>query len=724
VSKPSRFANTYVPLRPQVYDRRDQAELRKAIEQAFVDTNAAIDGYATGYANLKPDWDNDDVIIEIGATDLDTSAAYFEVSLVEFVEPTKESDEVLAPSLPYIEPAGLSVDEGDTVYLWVKFWSASNGFGQSVKTTLTRQTIPPSELIPSLVIESETESGDTATIGLLLSDPGALASRVEYRYRVGFKGEWEAGDTEEELTTSWTLRVARPFGLGEPYPGTPIEPLDLLASDYPITVPIIDYPPTFVEMRLEYEWQGGFFYTSPIISSGFDTGKLSTLAASVVLDKDWNASVQVQGDFDTKSIKVGFVEGATVQDTDLTSSAIASRAAVNGRVFSVTAINAAYSDIPVALPVNERVIFGIIGYNEADGGGDPAPPIYVRAERQPDDGGGERGANEVQITSAELFYYGVGDPSPGIKDRQILTTVVVEPTVKSLRVQYGPVLPPTGTAIQGSYNFNVSLTSTELLVFYVGSNPSQSPPDSAINFPEGYDADTFVTISGYDAVGGSGGTGAVLSTDRAVVSYNAGLPVIPVAKGTTTVQGSQLVAGSGLALTTVSGNPSVSVSETELFSATPLPIAKGGTGATTASTARTNLGAGTVTSVASGTGLTGGPITGEGTLALTGQALNLFNQTSTGFFVRTGAGEIVARSIAVTPSNAITITNGNGSTDNPTLQMSEPGPITATSSNSNGTNHTHELHTAIADVTVAGSAPPTEGAGSTPARSGSLYFVV
>jgi hypothetical protein len=45
-------------------------------------------------------------------------------------------------------------------------------------------------------------------------------------------------------------------------------------------------------------------------------------------------------------------------------------------------------------------------------------------------------------------------------------------------------------------------------------------------------------------------------------------------------------------------------------------ISKGGTGATDATTALTNLGAGTVTSVSAGTGLTGGTITTSGTIAL------------------------------------------------------------------------------------------------------------
>jgi hypothetical protein len=94
--------------------------------------------------------------------------------------------------------------------------------------------------------------------------------------------------------------------------------------------------------------------------------------------------------------------------------------------------------------------------------------------------------------------------------------------------------------------------------------------------------------------GGGGGTGTVTSVD--------------VSGGTT-----------GL---TTSGGP-VTSSGTITLAGT-LAVANGGTGATTAAAARTNLGAGTVTSVAAtaGTGIsvTGSPITSSGTLTITNTA--------------------------------------------------------------------------------------------------------
>lgn len=57
------------------------------------------------------------------------------------------------------------------------------------------------------------------------------------------------------------------------------------------------------------------------------------------------------------------------------------------------------------------------------------------------------------------------------------------------------------------------------------------------------------------------------------------------------------------------------------------------------------------------------------TLALTGQALSLHNLSSNGFFVRTGAGTVAARSIAVSGSGLSTVTNADGVSGNPTLSL-------------------------------------------------------
>ncbi|MDD4150070.1 MAG: hypothetical protein PHE33_08575 [Bacteroidales bacterium] len=78
-------------------------------------------------------------------------------------------------------------------------------------------------------------------------------------------------------------------------------------------------------------------------------------------------------------------------------------------------------------------------------------------------------------------------------------------------------------------------------------------------------------------------------------------------------------------------------------------------------------GYGTITSISTQNGITGGTITSSGTIGLTGQALALHNVSTNGFFYRNGS-TINARSIAVS-GNAINITNGSGASGNPTISL-------------------------------------------------------
>jgi hypothetical protein len=137
-----------------------------------------------------------------------------------------------------------------------------------------------------------------------------------------------------------------------------------------------------------------------------------------------------------------------------------------------------------------------------------------------------------------------------------------------------------------------------------------------------------------------------------------------------------------------------------------LPVTNGGTGASTAAAARTNLGAttvgshlftlpnplavrfiridadnritlrdavslrkdieaGTVNSIATTDGITGGPVTSSGTIGLTGQALALHNLSTNGLIVRTGTATVVSRYL--NDGNGIVITNPDGVSGNPTI---------------------------------------------------------
>jgi len=84
---------------------------------------------------------------------------------------------------------------------------------------------------------------------------------------------------------------------------------------------------------------------------------------------------------------------------------------------------------------------------------------------------------------------------------------------------------------------------------------------------------------------------------------------------------------------------------------------------------------GTVTSIATNNGITGGTITSSGTIGLTGQALALHNLSTNGIIARTGAGTVEARTI--TAGTGISISNGDGASGNPTITNSAPDQTVA-----------------------------------------------
>lgn len=99
-----------------------------------------------------------------------------------------------------------------------------------------------------------------------------------------------------------------------------------------------------------------------------------------------------------------------------------------------------------------------------------------------------------------------------------------------------------------------------------------------------------------------------------------------------------------------------------------------------------DAGTGTVTSIATGNGITGGTITTTGTLGLTGQALALHNLAANGMIARTASGTVSARTI--TAGNGITVSNGDGVSGNPTIAAN----FGTTSTTVAAGNHTHSAY--------------------------------
>ena len=158
----------------------------------------------------------------------------------------------------------------------------------------------------------------------------------------------------------------------------------------------------------------------------------------------------------------------------------------------------------------------------------------------------------------------------------------------------------------------------------------------------------------------------------------------------------------------VTGNLTGNVTGTVTGNATnvdgTVALNNGGTGATTAANARTNLGLGTIATQASNSvSITGGSIAGITDLAIAdggtgastvaqartnlglvlGSDVQPFSNnltalaavTSHGFFVKDSAGTAVTRSVAA--GGSITVTNGDGVSGNPTIALSSTPEVSA-----------------------------------------------
>jgi len=77
---------------------------------------------------------------------------------------------------------------------------------------------------------------------------------------------------------------------------------------------------------------------------------------------------------------------------------------------------------------------------------------------------------------------------------------------------------------------------------------------------------------------------------------------------------------------------------------------------------------GTVTSITTNNGITGGTITSAGNIGLTGQALALHQLSEEGLITKTGDGTVEARTIQ--GGTGITVSNGSGVSANPTISLS------------------------------------------------------
>ncbi|PKP22626.1 MAG: hypothetical protein CVU05_03070 [Bacteroidetes bacterium HGW-Bacteroidetes-21] len=199
----------------------------------------------------------------------------------------------------------------------------------------------------------------------------------------------------------------------------------------------------------------------------------------------------------------------------------------------------------------------------------------------------------------------------------------------------------------------------------IGGTISNTLPDQTVT----------LTGGGSTSISGSYPNFTISSTDNNT-TYSAGTGL--TLSGTTFSHPSHSGDVSGSTALTVTGLQGRTVSSTLPTSGQVLKY--DGTGWVPSSD---NAGTGTVTSIATGNGITGGTITTTGTLGLTGQSLALHNLATNGLITRTSSGTIAARTI--TAGNGISITNGDGVSGNPTIAASFGTTATTVAAG----NHTH-----------------------------------
>jgi hypothetical protein len=223
-------------------------------------------------------------------------------------------------------------------------------------------------------------------------------------------------------------------------------------------------------------------------------------------------------------------------------------------------------------------------------------------------------------------------------------------------------------AVGGGYT-NVRPTGSGVLIQKLGNVEKSHATNGSgvINGPAYYNEVPNIQ-QGFTWVGNSNGVATAVATSsiQNVVSSSFATTSI------TAAQTSQAVtfdnAGSGAASgTTFNGSVTTTISHNTIGA---VPTARTITinGVSQDLSTNRTYSVGTVTSIATGNGITGGTITTTGTLGLTGQALALHNLAVSGIIARTGAGTVAARTVTGT-TNQITVTNGDGVSGNPTIAL-------------------------------------------------------
>ncbi len=220
---------------------------------------------------------------------------------------------------------------GNLSFLQLEPRSEAGEPGNPVRISIDPKAVSIEVEAPSWSISAESESGSTGTFAVILADPDAVMDDVYYRTKSG-TGAWSA----------YTLQEATPVDL----------------DTYSRTVTLLEGKLSFIEFRGRYT-VNAVQHTILIKSNGFDLGKVPNIAVSLTIDKAGILSANIQGDIDTKSVRIAASKSS--QPSDATTRGIA---AINGRMFAPADIGTL-----LTLDIGETGFVTVFAYSAVDGGG-------------------------------------------------------------------------------------------------------------------------------------------------------------------------------------------------------------------------------------------------------------------------------------------------------------------------------------------------------------------
>jgi hypothetical protein len=328
---------------------------------------------------------------------------------------------------------------------------------------------------------------------------------------------------------------------------------------------------------------------------------------------------------------------------------------------------------------------------------DPPSSVVIFAYRYRNGSGGFIETPLTTLVSSSIYDNGTGTLANPGNNNWTAQRVYYFGATNTVRIQPGQTIYSSrAAAVAGALadpfvvdpNFTEDATFRAVLIL----RASNSQP---INLNSINDAE-FITITGTGGGGGGGGTATAETASYALVTEAVrildGEPIPALNQYTGSFSGSSLIinqigvgtttpinpldvngviGATRLSLSQTTGTSPISVSSTTLVTNLNADLLDGLNAsdfypATNPSGYTTNTG--TVTSIATNNGITGGTITTTGTIGLTGQALALHNLGTNGIITRTGIDTVVGRTIAGT-TNQVTVTNGDGVLGNPTLSL-------------------------------------------------------